>query len=522
MTDSPAIRLPLDPKEQPILDRILDIRDRLSLLKADKSTYVKSQDVLTLYNQINEQVEILNEIRKEKRDEQNRVDIVLDDCYQLISLFFMTVGRTQEAPAVYGRSTCAIPLLDSNETATDILLYQQSKYSHFPICYMVHTKSTKRLLDHLREAGFYSRKDLISIGKKLEEWQGSVERGREHHSPHLLTLLEARMAVCRTTLHQLEHELSHLTPDLEPIYEELVSILRSLSGSNARSKFPVQEVRQFHTRLLEIKEKTHDSFTLPEKDDRSAEDRYADKLRQMQAEHDAAGNTAPEGRKVVSDVLQRCLIWVDLIQQKQGKIDERFQDTYDKLREIRNQLDRLTLTQSWSLRETDLWMYQRQLDRVDEARVDGNFLDAEGKPADLHAQRTLLYLLRKSYAYIYQLIIASEPVSEALLPIYNQLMTLRRCLWEVKNSGGVDSPRELYPYSMKLNSIDNMRVDGKFMVGSDIPEGQGSVTTLLAECFELAYDLRTAAEERQENEDSAMKDTVKDEGATPAVGVGVQ
>lgn len=32
-------------------------------------------------------------------------------------------------------------------------------------------------------------------------------------------------------------------------------------------------------------------------------------------------------------------------------------------------------------------MYQRQLDRVDEARVDGNFLDAEGKPADLHAQR---------------------------------------------------------------------------------------------------------------------------------------
>ncbi|KAL9084197.1 MAG: hypothetical protein Q9165_008183 [Trypethelium subeluteriae] len=487
MTDSPAIRFPLDPKEQPILDRILDIRDRLSLLKADKSTYVKSQDVLILYNQINEQVEILNEIRKEKREEQNRVDIVLDDCYQLISLFFMTVGRTQEAPAVYSA-----------------------------------VSTVKRLLDHLREAGFYSRKDLISIGKNLEEWQGSVERGREHHSPHLLTLLEARMAVCRTTLTQLEHELSHLTPELEPVYEELVSILRSLSGSNARSKFPVQEVKQFHARLLEIKEKTHDTFTLPEKDERSAEDRYAEKLRQMQAEHDAAGNTAPEGRKVVSDVLQRCLIWVDLIQQKQGKIDERFQDTYDKLREIRNQLDRLTLTQSWSLRETDLWMYQRQLDRVDEARVDGNFLDAEGRPADLHAQRTLLYLLRKSYAYIYQLIIASEPVSEALLPIYNQLMTLRRCLWEVENSGGVDSPRELYPYSMKLNSIDNMRVDGKFMVGSDIPEGQGSVTTLLAECFDLAYDLRTAAEERQENEDAAMKDKVKDEGGAPAVGVGVQ
>ena len=50
---------------------------------------------------------------------------------------------------------------------------------------------------------------------------------------------------------------------------------------------------------------------------------------------------------------------------------------------------------------------------------------------------------------------------------------------------------------MKLNSIDNMRVDGKFMVGSDIPEGQGNVIGLLSECFELAYELRTAAEEAQ-------------------------
>lgn len=90
--------------------------------------------------------------------------------------------------------------------------------------------------------------------------------------------------------------------------------------------------------------------------------------------------------------------------------------------------------------------------------------------------------------------ISSEPVSEALLPIYNQLQTLKRCLVEVKNSGGVSSARELYPYSMKLHSIDNMKVDGKFMVGEDIPEGQGSVAELLAECFDLNYELRVAAE----------------------------
>ena len=45
-----------------------------------------------------------------------------------------------------------------------------------------------------------------------------------------------------------------------------------------------------------------------------------------------------------------------------------------------------------------------------------------------------------------------------------------------------------------------MRVDGKFLVGSDIPEGQGSVSTLLAECFNLAYELRVEAEERDDSD----------------------
>lgn len=46
----------------------------------------------------------------------------------------------------------------------------------------------------------------------------------------------------------------------------------------------------------------------------------------------------------------------------------------------------------------------------------------------------------------------------------------------------------------QLNSLDNMKVDGKFVVNGDIPEGQGSVTELLAECFDLNYELRVAAE----------------------------
>lgn len=45
-----------------------------------------------------------------------------------------------------------------------------------------------------------------------------------------------------------------------------------------------------------------------------------------------------------------------------------------------------------------------------------------------------------------------------------------------------------------------MRVDGKFVVNGDIPEGQGSVSELLAECFDLNYELRLAAMEKTEKE----------------------
>ncbi len=178
------------------------------------------------------------------------------------------------------------------------------------------------------------------------------------------------------------------------------------------------------------------------------------------------------GSGVVSDLLNRCLLWSDIVlerfatpshtapqspysnlplpRHRKGVIPEPFMDKYSILISIRNDLEKLSITQAWSLRETDLYDFQRQLDRIDEARIDGNWLDADGRPAELYVQRTLLYLIRRSYGYIYYLMNSSEPVSEALLPVYNQLQTLKRCLIEVKNSGGVGSVRELYPYSMKV------------------------------------------------------------------------
>ncbi|OJI90431.1 hypothetical protein ASPTUDRAFT_114388 [Aspergillus tubingensis CBS 134.48] len=437
--DSPAVPAPLDPKEQPILERLLRTRDALILLKQDKSSYIKSRDVLPLYEEVVAEVEKLNAARKEqdRRRAHNRLDYVLDDCFQLISLLFLTVGRNNEAPAVYSLAT-----------------------------------TVQRLLDHLEEAGFYSSKDLISITKTLANMNDTLERCRQAYSPALITLLESRLEKCQLLLEKLQSGLAKLGPELAATHETLVSILRSTSAVNTRSKFSSSEVTALRTQLKKIEEGMKDGKFV-----------------------DAEGVPLSGAQEDVKLLLERCWLWTEIVLERQGKIDERFKEQYDKLIEIRNQLDRLAVTQAWSLRETDLFGYQRKLDRIDEARVNGNFVDAEGNAADIHAQRTLLYLIRRSYGHIYALLISSEPVSEALLPVYNQLQTLRKCLLEVQESGGVSNSRELYPYSMKLNSIDNMRVDGKFYVGTDIPEGQGSVNALLAECYDIVWELRAAVDE---------------------------
>lgn len=205
MTDSPYQRIPLDPKEQPILDRVLIIRDHLSLMKSDRSTYVKSVDVQKYYDQLIEQVELLNRIRQDqdKRRDLNRVDTVLDDCFRLISLFFLTIGRNREAPAIY---SCV--------------------------------STVDRLLNHLREAGFYLAYDLKSIDEHLNKWEQTIKKGREEygHSEHILTLLSARIEVCKKTLEELKVPLSQLEGEMMATYEKLVSILRSLSACNSRSR----------------------------------------------------------------------------------------------------------------------------------------------------------------------------------------------------------------------------------------------------------------------------------------------
>jgi hypothetical protein len=64
----------------------------------------------------------------------------------------------------------------------------------------------------------------------------NLERCRDAYSPALLTLLESRLDKCELLLEKLQSGLSQLSPELVPTHETLVSILRSTSAVNTRSK----------------------------------------------------------------------------------------------------------------------------------------------------------------------------------------------------------------------------------------------------------------------------------------------
>ena len=163
------------------------------------------------------------------------------------------------------------------------------------------------------------------------------------------------------------------------------------------SKYPKEEMEDLSSQLQQIKEQLHQTGVCTDDFDTLVE-RYNEKLRQ------AAESDGSDPEKLVTDLLTRCLIWSELIKKKlaywililvlnthhdrPGRITEGFEDQFEKLLNIRNQLESRQLLQSWSLRETDLYSYQRQLDRIDESRtLDGNFINPQGGVADLQTER---------------------------------------------------------------------------------------------------------------------------------------
>ncbi|KAG0214137.1 hypothetical protein BGX28_002653 [Mortierella sp. GBA30] len=448
MTSTPTPdQIPIE--EQPVLEALVSIKHRLTAIKKDRSRFIKTSTVTGLHDELSVQLQKLEEVRSQGASTiwgyKNNVNSILDEVFVILSLCFMAVGKTKESPATY-----------------------------------VQLLTIKQCLTGLQESGVYAAEDLKQYEDRMRELENFIRIDEAKTSiPDIQTrILRRKLDFNNNLLKELQDAANSISPELTPIHRRLVQLRIELATLASRTSWNTSDIHRIQEELREIEAKRSDGKFL-----------------------DAEGNVV-SGQAAVIGLLEDCYDDCHNLLATKESVPKALQSIFHRLQAIKTDLERLVLTQRWTLRETDLWQYQMQLSEISALRKNGKFVDREGNVEE--GQALLNFMLHKCYRLIYVLLSASEPIAEALMPIHNQLLTVRRCLLEVKKWGGDFTVRDLYPYQMKLASMDNMRVDGKFLdKDKEVPEGQGICNSLLSECYDILYELQeSVVDEVSDSEDN--------------------
>lgn len=384
-----------------------------------------------------------------------RVDTMLVDVFYLLSLFFLTVGRSRECPAMFSQIGCM-----------------------------------KQLLDHMDESAVYTEADLKPFVTRIQELRDIIksDERQNKHPPQLTKFMARKLEACQKVVNKLQNSLSVISVELVPIHQKLVTIRRQLNAAAAKPKPPKAEVKQILEELRKIDGKRVDGKFLG-----------------------PGGSSVPEGQEMLAGLLESCFELSNDILVRNSTVSPALQPIYDRLLETKQHLEHLEQRHRWTLRETDLWTYHLTLKDIDRMRVNGKFVDRNGDQPE--GQLVLLYLLRRSYGLINKLISSSEPLSEELMPISDKLSTISKCLKEVSKYGGTFTLRDLYPYRLALHQIASQRKpvldkEGHPMeelrwLASDgsVPEGQGIIQAQFEEVEQTIDELLNREDEDDDDDD---------------------
>lgn len=412
--------------EQEIFDKLTEIRQFLSVIKKDHTKFMNSKEITQVYQQVLSLTNDLNKLRNsDTTNDPNKVDILIDEIFQLLSLCFVTCGLSNTAPATYASLS-----------------------------------TVQRLLEHLNESSIYTPHDLKPIKDRLDEISKIIKSNDNENinTNTEINILNNKLEICLNEYNFMMNKTANLSSDVKNLMDDLLDIKYKLFTL-------ITENINDNSKIEELSKKLNNC--------------------QIQAENIFTNNHNEKGLGLIKGLIDNCSNYLKDLQLGIDRVDPHLSSYYEKLLNLRSILNNLLLTKRWTLRTTDIFNYQKQLIELDNSRINGYFINKDYK-----GQSVLLYLLRSCFAIIYKLLESSEPVSESLQPIHNQLSTIRRCLLDLKRMGGISSIRELYPYQLKLDSIDNMKNDGKFVIKGQIPEGQATVTALLAECFDICHELK--------------------------------
>lgn len=523
--------------EKALNDEFQKIYQELSQLKNNRNKYINSKQVYIIYDSF---LSLLHDLTLTRKDEElkgislsipNGNDLIIDDIWQLLSLCFLTCGLIKFAPATYSSLSTVNKLL-----------------SHLKECQvytMEDLRPIKERLDNIKEIISNSETQTIEEAQEEEEFQIANgekkiidDNGDEHsiisHKREESLLLRNKLNKCQQVYNELEESFKSIPSDLKPFFNELIKIRKSLLNyltndiNKSKDVTPVPEstenpITQYSNEKLikgnELSKKLNELKTQLKiiESKRNEDGKFTSEVgteKQLKYSQMILNGLLDDCNNLINDVsIQQESSDISLLFQSLSTNDdeyiEMFKKLYNQLIELKLTLENLLITRRWTMRETDLYNYQKSLKVIDDDRIQLNN-KINSKPSSSknikRLQILILYLLRRCYSLIYKLLESSEPVSESLQPIHNQLSTVRRCLLEIKRIDGLNNLRELYPFQFKLASLDNLRSDGKFIINNQIPEGQGTLNALLAECFDIIHELKIELEEKEEQNDDDETD----------------
>lgn len=135
---------------------------------------------MPIYNSVVKQITRLNAIRDEQQQshsalnpapgsstkpppppEANRVDQLLADVFGLLSLFFLTVGKSRETPAIYCQIASMRVSIPSNRFCLLIRFAKQL---------------AQQILSHMDESGAYTEQFLIPFRERLDQLRSVIKQ----------------------------------------------------------------------------------------------------------------------------------------------------------------------------------------------------------------------------------------------------------------------------------------------------------------------------------------------------------
>ncbi|RSH89453.1 hypothetical protein EHS25_002002 [Saitozyma podzolica] len=344
-------------EELPVLESLIQIRNRLTALKKDTTKFVRTQDVMSIYNAVVKQVTRLNAIRDEQSQAQsslatnaasssntpnsgpappepNRVDTVLGDVFALLSLFFLTIGKSRETPAIYCQIASMRQILSHmNESGA----YTEA----FLLPYRERLESLKQILRQDSAEGKHPEPIVRLMMRKLEGVGEYPER-----TSHLSRQWANRFA--ERQLNELFSSLSVISVELVPIHKKLVGLRKQLALMSAEPKPNKQEYKAIMEDLRKIDGWVRSQPRRIKRDSgfaRFLSTSADDGRKRVDGKFlGPGGSSVPEGQALLSGLLDTCFDVAQDIKAREAEEDvsPTLKPIYDRLNDMKNQLEQLS------------------------------------------------------------------------------------------------------------------------------------------------------------------------------------